>query len=768
MAPVMTGEEVGGGTTMEKQSLADVQFIWNEWEVHFMILASLFLQVFLFLFAGFRRRCKCWLLQTVLWLAYLSADSVAIFVLGHLAVRAGKSGHHLMYFWAPFVLVHLGGQDTITALSKQDNELWTRHLLILVTQGAMVGYVVSKASWPDSRLKAAVVIMFLSGCFKYAERTFCLFLASPVSLKLLTVGRRFLFFNRIGQQEPWDTVAEMRETLDTMLKGSPIFWSALKVDNGYIPRIPYVGVFDDIFSVDPPINRKPSLESADILPDMLKDFLSNANRHKAYEYVGAWRVHCYRCLYTKFPLRLIVINFCGDYIRMLKHTIENLLFCHAIWLLIFTPFLLVFALFHIVSTPIALVLFWASEKGDRLHTASRADITVSYILLLGALILDVSSAILFLVEYLSIILGEGGRCTSTILHVANWIKLNQKINQYNMIQSRAVPPLMSRTMLCAMIAAFCEKPKSIDIPKDDDSIQNFILDSLLRSGARGKWNIASSHGKLAIEKWIEDSHQDPDSTRIIGNALEDSINFDFPTSVLIWHIATDMCYYDGDKTSTDPEKSKKQISRELSNYIMYLIFKCGVALTANIQVVLEKTHDKVRTRCIFPRRRQKKITDEDAVRNIIEAMEKEDSAVVGIRKVEETVNEKEDSAVVEIRKVEETVNEPEDSTVIEILMVEEQANQKEEQVNDNNAAALPQILPRAYKVARELISINDESERWELIASVWTEMLFYIAPRCRASFHYEHLSTGGEFVTDVLLLMYFLGPFLPRTGAGAS
>jgi hypothetical protein len=84
-----------------------VQELWNAWEIHFMILLSLSLQVFLFLFGGMRRRSSYWFLQTVLWLAYLSADSVAVFVLGHLAVRATEPGHELMAFWAPFVLVHL-------------------------------------------------------------------------------------------------------------------------------------------------------------------------------------------------------------------------------------------------------------------------------------------------------------------------------------------------------------------------------------------------------------------------------------------------------------------------------------------------------------------------------------------------------------------------------------------------------------------------------------------------------------------------------------
>jgi hypothetical protein len=61
---------------------------------------------------------------------------------------------------------------------------------------------------------------------------------------------------------------------------------------------------------------------------------------------------------------------------------------------------------------------------------------------------------------------------------------------------------------------------------------------------------------------------------------------------------------------------------------------------------------------------------------------------------------------------------------------------------------------------QELIRISDETERWELIASVWAEMVYYTAPRCGAAFHYEHLSTGGEFITHLLVLMYILGPFL--------
>ena len=105
-------------------SLEPVRNLWKEWEIHCLTLSSLALQFLLFFTAGMRRRSTSSVLSTVLWLAYLSADSVAIFILGHLAVR-GASGpeHELLLFWAPFLLVHLGGQDNITALSVQDNEL---------------------------------------------------------------------------------------------------------------------------------------------------------------------------------------------------------------------------------------------------------------------------------------------------------------------------------------------------------------------------------------------------------------------------------------------------------------------------------------------------------------------------------------------------------------------------------------------------------------------------------------------------------------------
>jgi hypothetical protein len=59
---------------------------------------SLFLQVLLFLMVDMRRRSRSWVLMMVLWLAYLLADTLAIFVLGHLAVYVEGPSHELMFF----------------------------------------------------------------------------------------------------------------------------------------------------------------------------------------------------------------------------------------------------------------------------------------------------------------------------------------------------------------------------------------------------------------------------------------------------------------------------------------------------------------------------------------------------------------------------------------------------------------------------------------------------------------------------------------------
>ncbi|XP_034680006.1 uncharacterized protein LOC117910058 [Vitis riparia] len=166
-----------------------VRKLWNEWELRFMVLLSLFLQIVLIIFSNQRKyRVTPWI-RILIWSAYLSADWVATVSLGTLSNSQGDSegklldpNYTLMAFWAPFLLLHLGGPDTITAYSLEDNELWLRHLLGLVVQVGVAFYVFLR-SWAGTPLTFLSIPMFVAGIIKYGERTCVLRSASKNHFK---------------------------------------------------------------------------------------------------------------------------------------------------------------------------------------------------------------------------------------------------------------------------------------------------------------------------------------------------------------------------------------------------------------------------------------------------------------------------------------------------------------------------------------------------------------------------------------------------------
>lgn len=130
--------------------------LWNEWEIQLVVLLSFILQIFLF-FTGRIRRCNInMLLRLIIWLAYVGADMVAVYALGLISqnvqsanissVGFSRSSNQLAFFWVPFLLIHLGGQDTMTAFSIEDNNLWLRHLLNLCIQVFLALYAFWKST----------------------------------------------------------------------------------------------------------------------------------------------------------------------------------------------------------------------------------------------------------------------------------------------------------------------------------------------------------------------------------------------------------------------------------------------------------------------------------------------------------------------------------------------------------------------------------------------------------------------------------------------
>ncbi|XP_027348510.1 uncharacterized protein LOC113860084 [Abrus precatorius] len=169
-----------------------MQELWDKWELRGLILLSLVSQIILTLLGNRTNYKPNICTRALVWSAYLLADWVAALAMGVISSNLGdyynvtcqkkKVNPQLIAFWAPFFLMHLGGPDTITAYALEDNELWLRHLVGLVSQTILTIYIILM-SWKGNWLSHLSILMLVVGFIKYAERTWSLYSGSIKHLR---------------------------------------------------------------------------------------------------------------------------------------------------------------------------------------------------------------------------------------------------------------------------------------------------------------------------------------------------------------------------------------------------------------------------------------------------------------------------------------------------------------------------------------------------------------------------------------------------------
>jgi hypothetical protein len=162
---------------------------WEVSQLRVLVLSSLVVQWILLLSSFGRRKVIPWWFRSIIWMAYLGSDALAIYGLATLFNRHkniyGRSGSIILeVVWAAVLLMHLGGQEGITAYDMEDNELWTRYVATAVSQITVSIYVFNK-SWPqggDNKLLQVSIILFFVGIVKCMEKPWALKSASINSL----------------------------------------------------------------------------------------------------------------------------------------------------------------------------------------------------------------------------------------------------------------------------------------------------------------------------------------------------------------------------------------------------------------------------------------------------------------------------------------------------------------------------------------------------------------------------------------------------------
>ncbi|KAM0952277.1 hypothetical protein DsansV1_C03g0034691 [Dioscorea sansibarensis] len=655
----------------------------DEWEIRWLVLLSLFLQMVLIFSADHRKRNVSRLLSFVLWLAYLLADSVATFALGVLTHSQDDSfpspiakNETLLAFWSPFLLLHLGGPDTITAFSLEDNELWRRHLLNLVFQVATAFYVFAKSLFLSTRWLLPSLFMFATGLLKYGERTWALYSASMDRFRssLLTApdpGPNYAKFMEeysssrsaglhaeitVEQERhpesntPDDTQEESPKSADVIVQSAYRFFLTFR-------RL----IVDLILTFEDRINSQAF-------------FLRGLSAKDAFKVVEIELSFIYDVLHTKSA---VIHNIIGRLIRL-------------------TTF---------IFSIIALLLFFLLDK--RMYNPT--DVRITYTLAIGALVLELYAMFYAIVSF----------WTYNWLFNCKYTSLASLVFRLSNVFGLYTKRSWSDSMAGFNLFSFCYK----------DQFSVTLGKILCLIGLKDKWDQfwytkhkqVPDHLKRVIFRELKlktGSNTDSASYKLFNacrgewalrqkgyyKELGWSVEVEFDECVLLWHIATDLCFYRTENDTNDhaPESLEKyiEIGRVVSDYLLYLLLQRPFMLTAGIgQIRYGDTCAEVKH---FFQRWGKEMSIKDVCEKLLKV-----------------------------------------STEYKPIEVK----------GDRSKS----VLFDACGLAKQLMKIEDKQTRWEVISLVLVEMLCFASTKCRGNFHAKQLSYGGELLTHVWILMAHMG-----------
>lgn len=542
--------------------------LWELWELRSFLILSLSLQAVLIIISPLRKRTKNDFVFLILWSAYLLADWAANFAVGIISNSQGdikdcsnKKGDFdsdLLAFWAPFLLVHLGGPDTISAFSLEDNELWLRHLAGLVFQSTAAVYVFLQ-SLPQNRLWMPTVFIFIDGLIKYAERTMSLYSASfnrfkesmlkapdpgPNYAQLMDEYRSMKDANLPTRIEMIREPERGKKSVDRVKKG--------KLNDTEV--VLYAYRFFETFKgliVDLIFSSRERNQS--------REFFLERDSEDAFRVIEVELSFIYESLFSKV---VVVYSSYGYLFRFFS--------------------------FALVVT--SLGLFYCVDKTN--FKDSR-DVALSYTLLIGAIALDVIAFIkLVTSDWLTVTIkklpdvnledttecGPGGGKSSDgyfgsflqllrhFLHplLRHW---SESVSCYNLIFYCLNPrPLLKEKIINIFnLTTFLDSRKYRKHERFTEELRQHIFDELhMKSKMAGDLYTAKEIS-AAKGDWILRVESCTEFLRHIREV-------DYDQSLLVWHIATELCYNDEDRSSSgeDDEKHKK-FSKLLSDYMLYLL-----------------------------------------------------------------------------------------------------------------------------------------------------------------------------------------------------
>ncbi|TVU01871.1 hypothetical protein EJB05_52659, partial [Eragrostis curvula] len=595
-------------------------------------------------------------LRFFIWLAYLGSDAVAIYALATLFNRHKKPGAEgvsrgLEVFWAPVLLLHLAGQDSITAYNIEDNELWSRHVLTVISQVTVSIYVFSKSWSGESRLLRAAILLFIAGTIKCIDK--------PMSLKSASI---YSLVTSAPFQDHKPISNDQGETsLETYIQDAKGYFATSVVGNydrflengGLELRVTPFWLF-----VDLPSTLCHRLK-------VLHFFLILGNE-KGYNFLQTVLCGTYYRLYTKNSM-LLSYFWLKNTGKALKSTYAHLN-----------------RLLAVSLTISAVALFHQSHKDGY----GNSDVKVTYTLLWCTAALEVIA--LFSYKY-------------------NFFSWCDRVAQYNLISSFArykEPIMLLKLARCVGCKNYVDQHWYVEQCSSSLAITELVIEQVKAGwkdyihGVSTYWTFNDRRGQLTLQQ--EGCY----------NELCWALEVPFDESVLVWHIATDICFF----------FSKREGSSDYLGCVETFHERCGVWCKRS-------THHNAATRC-------RKISNHMVYLLVVSP----DMLMAGTRASFFSDARKELGKLFK-----------NDKPSSQELCITREIYRRAQSSSQEEA-----VIPRATKLASQLLALDDE-KRWKVIQGVWVEMLCFSASRCRGYLHAKSLGMGGECLTYVWLLLWYMG-----------
>ncbi|XP_059436856.1 uncharacterized protein LOC132169935 [Corylus avellana] len=525
--------------------------VWQSWNLRGCIALSLGMQASLLLLSPWRKRTRRKLIHASVWMAYLLCDWIAAVAIGLITKNKGddardhkppKEGSHeaeFMAFWASFLLLHLGGPDTITSYAIEDNQFWFRHFTGLVVQLLSTSYIFYQTFPKHNKLWIPTALVFVAGTIKYAERTRALYLSS-----LVRFGRSVLPNADPGPQYE---AAVKKGTVDLQSRRE-------------VPEIKYPEV-----SPHEKMDWDSKIKLLKVAHRLFKKFKGLIVGYLLSSKDREWSRQFFLSINARQAFKIIAyeLNFIYD----LLHTKVVVVRCRVGYI------------FRFIGISSLLGAFLAFRSIEKKHLFEKEfDIKLSYALLFGALAFEaVTLLMLIFCDWTTIALTHewSKRIAFFVLRTERW---SRSISQYDMISHCLKGPAewLSKfandfVHLGEILDKICILLFSRTLVVTED-LKKFIFEQLRMKSLtandlkaameacsqRGDWALMQTSSSFKL-KWSIDAYE-------------------YAESLMLWHLATELLYQEEQPDKKPPESCNenqpnhdKEICKQLSDYMFHLV-----------------------------------------------------------------------------------------------------------------------------------------------------------------------------------------------------